>query len=74
MDELELLDAFLDAPTKTEKLRILEDLKEMPSDLTITNMALSVDVVIEDGSPKKRIEELIDCLRTMARFECTRLR
>lgn len=65
---------FLDAPTLKEKLKVLEDRKETPDDLTITNMAISVDVVVEEGTPEERLEELIDCLKTMARFECTRLR
>lgn len=65
---------FLDAPTLKEKLKILEDRKEMPDDLTITNMAISVDVVVKEGTPEERMEELIDCLRTMSRFECTRFR
>ena len=69
-----ILYEFLDAPTLKEKLKLLEDCKEVPSDLIITNMAISIDVVIEDGTPEARMEELIDCLRTMAHFECTRLR
>lgn len=69
-----LLYQFLDADTLKEKLKILEDRRETPNDLTITNMAISVDVIVEDGPPEQRMEELIDCLRTMARFECTRLR
>lgn len=69
-----LLYDFLDAPTLKEKLKVLEDRKRTPDDLTITNMAISVDVVVEEGTPEERLEELIDCLKTMARFECTRLR
>lgn len=65
---------FLDAPTLKEKLKILESRKEPLDDLTITNMAIAIDTVIEDGSVEKRLEELTDCLRTMAHFECTRLR
>ncbi len=70
----ELLYEFLDAPTLKEKLKVLEWRKETPEDLIITNMAISLDIVVEDGTPEERMEELIDCLRTMARFECTRLR
>lgn len=69
-----LLYQFLDADTLKEKLKILEDRKETPTDLAITNMAMSVDVVVNDGPPEERIDELMDCLRTLARFECTRLR
>lgn len=73
-DPNELLYAFLDAPSLKEKLKILEYRKETPTDLMITNMAISVDVVIKEGPPEERLDELMDCLRTMARFECTRLR
>lgn len=69
-----LLYAFLDAPTLKEKLAVLESRKEDPDNLAITNMAVSVDIVIEDGPVEERLEELIDCLKTMAHFECTRLR
>lgn len=69
-----ILYLFLDAPTLKEKLKVLEERKEELDDLTITNMAISLDTVIEDGTCEKRTEELMDCLRMMARFECSRLR
>ena len=63
---------FLDARTYGEKLIILEDITEL-DDRTINNMAISMDLVIEEGAPEERLEELRDCIRTKAKYEYFRL-
>lgn len=65
---------FLDARDYREKLLVLEEAPENLEDRVITNMALSVDIVIEDGTMEQRLEELVECLKTKARFECLRFR
>ena len=40
----------------------------------INTMAISVDLEIEDGEIEERYEELKNCLLTLERFECNRLR
>lgn len=70
----EILMKFLDAKGSTEKYKILEEYEGVLTHRIINNMAISVDVVIEDGTIEERLSELIDCLHTKARFECTRLR
>lgn len=65
---------FLDARDYREKLLVLEEAPENLEDRVITNMALSVDIVIEDGTTEQRLEELVECLKTKARFECLRFR
>ena len=67
-----LLMRFLDARTYGEKLIILEDITEL-DDRTINNMAISMDLVIEEGAPEERLEELRDCIRTKAKYEYFRL-
>ena len=71
-DNFSLLMRFLDARTYGEKLIILEDITEL-DDRTINNMAISMDLVIEEGAPEKRLEELRDCIRTKAKYEYFRL-
>lgn len=70
----EILIKFLDAKGATEKYKLLDEYEGSLDNRIINNMAISVDVVIEDGSIEQRLAELKDCLRTKARFECTRLR
>lgn len=65
---------FLDARDYREKLLVLEEVPADIEDRDITNMALSVDIVVEDGPSEKRLEELTECLKTKARFECLRFR
>lgn len=73
-DKNDFLMRFLDAKDYREKLLVLEDVPEDLDDHLITNMALSVDLVIEDGTVDARLDELIECLKTKAKFECLRLR
>lgn len=40
----------------------------------INTMALSVDLEIKDGNLEDRYEELKNCLLTLERYECNRLR
>lgn len=69
-----ILMRFLDASSMTEKHQILDDYTGNLDDRTINNMAISVDLVIEEGPMEQRLAELKECLRTKARFECSRLR
>ena len=73
-ENLNFLMRFLDARTYGEKLAVLEEVTRELDDRTINNMALSMDLVIEEGSPEQRLEELRDCIRTKAKYEYFRLR
>lgn len=66
--------AFFDADTIEAKYKILLTMSDCITDHMINNMAVVLDLVIEDGPVEKRFEELKNCLRTMQRYETTRLR
>lgn len=70
----QILMDFLDANTYREKIELLSSCSERIDDRMITNMAISMDVVLSEGTVEQKIDELVDCLRTKARFECERLR
>ena len=65
---------FLDADTYEERLNILASMRHRITDDMINTMAISVDLEIEDGEIEERYEELKNCLLTLERFECNRLR
>lgn len=65
---------FLDSDSYEQKLNILAGLHHRITDDMITTMAISCDVEVNDGDTEERYEELKNCLLTMEKFECNRLR
>lgn len=65
---------FLDAETYEERIKILAHLHPRITDSMINTMAVSLDLDVKDGKLEDRYEELLNCLETHAKFECTRLR
>ena len=73
-DIAELLMDFYDASTYEEKYKILTAMKDDVTDVMINNMAVVLDVVIPEGEPDIRFEELKRCLRTYQKYETSRFR
>lgn len=66
--------AFLEADSYEKKLEILSGLHATVTDEMIDTMAVSLDIEVKDGDIEQRYQEVLNCLLTMERFECNRLR
>lgn len=77
-DELKDIDPmvmqFLDADTYEERLNILVGLRHRITDEMITTMAIACDVEVPQGDLEERFTGLKNCLVTLDKFECSRLR
>ena len=65
---------FLDADSYEEKLSILSDLHREISDEMINTIAVSLDLEVKEGELEDRYKEVLNCLITLEKFECNRLR
>lgn len=65
---------FLDADSYEKKLQILSMLHQRITDAMIDTMAVSLDTEVKEGDIETRYNEIRNCLLTMERFECNRLR
>ena len=65
---------FLDADSYEERLNILAALQNRITNEMINTMAVSVDLEINDGSIEERYDALKNCLLTLEKYECNRLR
>ncbi len=69
-EEVPALIRFLDAETYKEKIKILEEMKDELDDRTMNNLAVSLDLSIEDGVDGYSL--LMSELRIRSRFEAKR--
>lgn len=65
---------FLDADSYEKRLEILTALAGKITNETLTTMSVACDIELKDGPVEERYEELKNCLLTLERFECKRLR
>lgn len=65
---------FLDAKTYEERLNILMGLKHRITHEMITTMAVACDIEVPEGEIEERFNGLKNCLLTLEKFECNRLR
>lgn len=65
---------FLDSKTYEEKLNVLAALHHRITDDMITTMAVATDVEVADGELEVRYSQLKNCLQTLEKYECNRLR
>lgn len=67
-----LLLQFLDTDTYKQKLELFLSMKKKIDNRLIDDIAVALDVVVEDGPLEVRYEKLRSCIETMERFECDR--
>lgn len=65
---------FLDARTYNEKMELFYEMKKKIDDKMLNDMAVTLDVVIPEGDLAERIVSFEQCLKTLAKYECNRLR
>ena len=65
---------FLDADTYEEKLDIFARIHDRVTDDMLNTMAASLDLDLEAGELEERYQTLKNCLITLERYECNRLR
>lgn len=65
---------FFDMRTSSDKIEYLTSIRNKIDDRLISDIAASLDITVEEGDLDIRYSSLVSCLRTMARFECGRLR
>lgn len=65
---------FLDADSYEERLNILAALHSRITDEMINTMAVAADLEIEEGGVEERYQALKNCLLTLEKYECNRLR
>ncbi len=65
---------FLDAGTYHDKYLIFLGLKPYLDTRILNNMAVSLDVVLDEGTLEEQYDSLKSCIQTMEHYENTRLR
>ncbi len=66
--------AFLDAETYHEKYLIFLNLRDYLDKRMLNNIAAALDVVLDDGDIDEQYDSILNCLRTLKRYETGRLR
>lgn len=65
---------FLDADTLEQKYQIIKNLGASITNRLIDDFAVTLDLVIPDGSVDIRYQQLLSSIRTMQKFESNRFR
>lgn len=69
-----LLLQFLDADTYEDKLNIMVGLHSRITDEMLNTIAVSLDLELEEGELEERYQTLKNCMITLEKYECNRLR
>lgn len=66
--------AILDAESFRDKRRIFMGLEPYLNSLQISNIAVALDIVLEEGTDRQHYETILHCLETFEKYEGGRLR
>ena len=73
-DKLKYVLEFLDADTYEQRLNILAGLHHRITEDMLTTMAIACDVELNEGDVEEKYEALKNCLLTLEKYECNRMR
>lgn len=65
---------FLDAENYHDKRHIFSSLEPYLNDTMLNNIAVTLDLVLDEGSKEQHFETILNCLETHEHYECNRLR
>ena len=68
------LEAFLDEKSYERKLDRLILMRNKVDKEMLETMAVSLDIELSKDSVEEQYEEILECLKTMEKYECSRLR
>lgn len=69
-----LLMKFFDCDSSAEQIEYLSSIRNKVDDKLVTDIAVALDITVNDGDVDEKLSSIITCLKTKARFECGRLR
>lgn len=73
-DFYEQMEKFYDADSYEKKLDYLFALHNDLDDVALANIALSLDIAVPEGSFEERFQSIVSCLKTMKKYQSSRLR
>lgn len=65
---------FLDADNYEDKMQVIIEARKRLDETTLHSMAVAMDITLAEGSRDDKIDSLIQCLQTLNKYECKRLR
>lgn len=65
---------FLDAENYHDKRHIFSSLEPYLDDTMLNNIAVTLDLVLGEGSMEQHFDTILNCLETHEHYECNRLR
>lgn len=71
---LGLMETFYDTDSYEEKLDILMSMQDDLNHVMLANIAVSLDIAVPDGSLEEQFQSIVSCLKTMKRYQTSRLR
>lgn len=66
--------SFLDAENYHDKRVIFFNLRPYLNDTLLNNIAVTLDLVLDNGSLEQHFDTILNCLQTHEHYECSRLR
>lgn len=69
-----MLLAFLDADSYERKLEIFDSLRGRADESMLNTIAISLDLELSDGDLDEQFQTLRNCMLTLEKYECNRLR